>query len=278
MPYSASMGKEKILKSETTAPYAPRTVLITGASGGIGAELARTYAAPGRMLILWGRNRQKLADLAAQCCSMGATVETREVDLCDGQAALSAYREDDAASGPDLVILGAGLSDIQAPGSTTESPDKVLQLAQVNYSTPVALATAAAQGMAERGGGRIALFGSVAAFYELPFAASYSSSKAGLAFFAKAAGLGWRQHNIAVTLIAPGFVDTPMSQRLEGPRPFLVSAKKAARLCARAIERRQAVCVFPWPFRVLEVLTRLVPQGLRERILLALAVGQKDAH
>jgi short-subunit dehydrogenase len=152
MPYSASMGKEKILKAETTAPYAPRTILITGASGGIGAELARTYAAPGRKLVLWGRNPQKLADLATQCCSLGATVETREVDLCDGQAALSAYREDDAASRPDLVILGAGLSDIQTPGSTTESPDKVLQLAQVNYSTPVALATAAARGMAERGG------------------------------------------------------------------------------------------------------------------------------
>lgn len=266
------------MKSDTTAPYAPRTILITGASGGIGAELARHYAAPGRTLILWGRNAQKLGELATLCGRMGASVQTRQVDLCDGQAALNAYREDDAASQPDLVILGAGLSDIQTPGSTTENPDKVLQLAQVNYSTPVALATAAAQGMAEREGGRIAFFGSVAAFYEMPFAASYSSSKAGLAFFAKAAGLGWRQHNIAVTLIAPGFVDTPMSQRLEGPRPFLVSAKKAARLCARAIERKQAVCVFPWPFRVLEVLTRLVPQALRERILLSLAVGQKDTH
>ncbi|MCX2564868.1 SDR family NAD(P)-dependent oxidoreductase [Acetobacter suratthaniensis] len=264
------------MKSDTTAPYAPRVILITGASGGIGAELAHHYAAPGRTLLLWGRNGQKLADLAAQCRSMGASVQTRQVDLCDGQAALNAYRADDAASTPDLVILGAGLSDIQTPDTTTEDPEKVLQLAQVNYSTPVALATAAAQGMAQRGGGRIALFGSVAAFYELPFAASYSSSKSGLAFFAKAAGLGWRQHEIAVTLLAPGFVDTPMSQRLEGPRPFLVSPKKAARLCARAIERKLPVYVFPWPFRVLEVLTRLVPQSLRERILLGLAVGQKD--
>ncbi|MBO1324239.1 SDR family oxidoreductase [Acetobacter sp. TBRC 12305] len=274
------MGKGKNVTSDTVAPTgrAPiaRAILITGATGGIGAELAYHYAAPGRTLVLWGRNPQRLADIAARSTTRGAKVFTRQIDLRDGDAALAAFEEDDAAHALDLVILGAGLSDIQGPDDMTEDPGKVLGLALVNYATPIALATAAARGMIKRGGGQIALIGSVAGSYELPFAASYSSSKSGLAFFAKAAGLSWRQHGVFVTLIAPGFVDTPMSQRLEGPRPFLVSAKGAARRIARAIARKQRDYTFPWPFKVLEVLVRLVPGRLRERILLKLAVGQKD--
>lgn len=280
MPYSAKLGKGKIVTSDAATPAGTpgtaRTILLTGATGGIGAELAYHYAAPGRTLVLWGRNHQRLADIAARCTTRGARVFTRQIDLKDGDAALAAFDKDDATYAPDLVILGAGLSDIQTPDDLTEDPGKVLVLAQVNYATPVALATAAARGMIGRNGGQIALIGSVAGSYELPFAAAYSSSKSGLAFFAKAAGLAWRQHGVFVTLIAPGFVDTPMSQRLEGPRPFLVSARSAARRIARAIARKQRNYVFPWPFRVLEVVVRLVPGKLRERILLGLAVDQKD--
>ena len=130
--------------------------------------------------------------------------------------------------------------------------------------------------MINRKGGRIALIGSVAGFYELPFAASYSSSKAGLAFFAKAARLAWQRYGVSVTLIAPGFVDTAMSQRLECPRPFLLSSRYAAKTIAHAITQRQAECVFPWPFKVLNVLVCLLPKAVREYILLHLAVGQKE--
>ncbi len=269
-------GKGKNVSSEASGRDILRSVLITGATGGIGAELASYYATPGRTLILWGRNAQRLTQLATECCAKGAVVHTRQVDLCDGAAALAAFEEDDATHKPDCVVLGAGLSDIQSLEDRTEDPQKVLQLGLVNYATPVTLATAAAKSMAERNGGHIALIGSVAGFYEMPFSAAYSSSKSGLAFFAKAAGLAWQQYGVKLTLIVPGFVDTPMSQRLEGPRPFLVPAKKAARVIARAIAQGQREYIFPWPFRVLRVVERLLPQKLREYILLRLAVGQKE--
>lgn len=269
-------GKGKNVKSEPSGKGVLRSVLITGATGGIGAELAHHYAAPGRTLVLWGRNPQRLAQLATECCARGAVVHTRQIDLCDGTAALAAFEEDDAAHSPDCVVLGAGLSDIQSLDDKTEDPRKVLQLGLVNYATPVTLATAAARSMVDRRGGHIALIGSVAGFYEMPFSAAYSSSKSGLAFFAKSAGLAWRQYGIKLTLIVPGFVDTPMSQRLEGPRPFLVPAKKAARVIARAIAQGRREYIFPWPFRVLRVVERLLPQKLREHILLRLAVGQTE--
>lgn len=264
------------MKSGASGEDILHSVLITGATGGIGAELAHHYAAPGRTLILWGRNTLRLTQLATECCARGAVVHTRQVDLCDGEAALAAFVADDAAHTPDCVVLGAGLSDIQSLEDKTEDPHKVLQLGLVNYATSVTLATAAAKSMADRNGGHIALIGSVAGFYEMPFSAAYSSSKSGLAFFAKAAGLAWRQYGVKLTLIVPGFVDTPMSQRLEGPRPFLVPAKKAAKAIARAIAQGQREYVFPWPFRVLRVVERILPQKVREHILLRLAVGQTE--
>ncbi|OUJ12729.1 SDR family oxidoreductase [Acetobacter okinawensis] len=269
-------GKGKNVRYAASGADVLRSVLITGATGGIGAELAHHYAAPGRTLILWGRNAQRLAQLATECCARGAVVHTRQIDLCDGASALAAFVEDDAAHTPDCVVLGAGLSDIQSLDEKTEDPQKVLQLGLVNYATPAALATAAARSMVGRQGGHIALIGSVAGFYEMPFSAAYSSSKSGLAFFAKSAGLAWQQYGVKLTLIVPGFVDTPMSQRLDGPRPFLVPAKKAARVIARAIAQGRREYVFPWPFRVLRVVERLLPQKLREYILLRLAVGQTE--
>ncbi|OUI86361.1 oxidoreductase [Acetobacter tropicalis] len=254
-----------------------RSILITGATGGIGMELARRYAKPGRTLILWGRNAERLQRLATLCCARGAAVVTRQINLLDGKAALQAIREDDTKHPLDLVILGAGLSDIQTAGHPTEDPEKVLALSLVNFAIPTTLATAAAERMIPRGGGKIALIGSVAGFYELPFAASYSSSKAGLARFAEAANLGWAKHNVRTTLIIPGFVDTPMSQRLEGTLPFLVSAGSAARRIMRAINAGKKEYIFPWQFRALRVAERLVPHFLRERILLNLKADQKPA-
>ncbi|MGO3517444.1 MAG: SDR family NAD(P)-dependent oxidoreductase [Acetobacter cibinongensis] len=251
-----------------------RSILITGATGGIGAELAKRYARPGRTLVLWGRNAERLTQVATLCCARGATVITRQIDLTDGQVALDALLEDDTRASLDLLILGAGLSDIKPANATTEDPKKVLQLALVNYTLPVTLATAAAQRMISRGQGKIVFIGSVAGFYELPFAASYSSSKSGLACFAEAARLDWGRHNVKVTLIVPGFVDTPMSQRLKGARPFLVSAGSAARQIMQAVAIGQAEYVFPWQFRVLRIAERLVPLFLRKRILLSLKADQ----
>lgn len=252
-----------------------RSILITGATGGIGAELAKRYARPGRTLVLWGRNAEKLKQVAATCCARGAVAIPRQIDLTDGKNVIDAFEADDTRAPFDLVILGAGLSDIKPAGATTEDPQKVLKLALVNYALPVALATAAAQRMIPRGAGSLALIGSVAGFYELPFAASYSSSKAGLACFAEAARLGWMQHNINVTLIVPGFVDTPMSQRLKGDRPFLVSASGAAKRIMRAIANKEAECIFPWQFKALRVIERLLPTYLRKRILLAIKADQE---
>lgn len=165
----------------------PIRILITGASGGIGKVLACDYARPGNTLVLWGRNADRLQDISRICRERGASVLTREIDLSDGHAAITAFRADDDVTQFDTVILCAGLSDMKTASEKTERAETVLELGLVNYAVPSALTMAAANRMQARGGGKIALIGSVAAYHDLPFAAGYGGSKAGLARFASSA-------------------------------------------------------------------------------------------
>lgn len=254
----------------------PRCIFITGASGGIGRALALAYARPGATLVLWGRNPQRLDEIARLCESRGTRIVTKEVDLTDGRAALASFREDDTATPFDTVILCAGLSDMKKASEKTEQAEMVLELGLVNYATPAALAMAAADRMQARQGGAIALIGSVAAFHDLPFAAGYGGSKAGLARFASSARIALAPLGVRVSLIAPGFVDTAMSRRIIGPRPFLVSPDSAARHIMDAIAENRAEVVFPWPFRVLRLIDRLTPYRLRAAIMSRLSADQKS--
>lgn len=191
-------------------------ILITGASSGIGEALALHYARAGTHLVLWGRNQTRLDRVAAQAAKHGATTETLALDLCDPEAALEALRKADNTTPVDILILAAGLGDIRPEGELTELPEQVKTISLVNFTTPVTLATEMARRMVTRGGGNIALIGSVAAFHDLPIATAYSGSKAGLARFSTALHAAMTPHNVHITLVSPGYVDTPMSQRLEG--------------------------------------------------------------
>ncbi|WP_367160046.1 SDR family NAD(P)-dependent oxidoreductase [Kozakia baliensis] len=254
---------------------APRTILITGASGGVGAALAQFYASPGQTLYLWGRNNARLEAIAKICREQGAQAIPRIVDLCDAPAALAAFRETEKETALDLVILGAGVSDIRAADEKTEFPEIVLDTAMVNYATPVTLATEAARHMVKRGYGAIGLIGSVAAFHDLPFATAYSSSKAGLTRFATALHASLKPHGVSVTIAAPGYIDTAMSRRLEGARPFLVSPEKAAFLIASAIAHKKTVVIFPKLFAFLKLVDALTPRHWAHALLRCVKVKQK---
>ncbi|WP_201740062.1 SDR family NAD(P)-dependent oxidoreductase [Aristophania vespae] len=262
-------------KEEKTIPNSVKHhVLITGGSSGIGAALASYYARPGVHITLWGRNEARLQETARKSQEKGASTSILAIDLSNAAQAVQALIEADNINPVDILILSAGMADIRPAGAKTETSETALQMSLVNFATPVAMATEAASRMAERQTGRIGILGSVASFHDLPLATVYSGSKAGLGRFSTALRAAMEPYNVKVTLIAPGFIDTPMSQRLEGNQPFLVPVDKAARQIARSINRGQAKLVFPWVFQLTRLLEALLPSAISHRILRALDIMQ----
>ena len=241
-----------------------KTILITGASSGIGASLARAYAADGVTLLLWGRDAARLDAVAAACRSQGAAVTTQAFDLRDaaGFAKLLA-----AVPVLDIAIFNAGLGGTAPADVAAEAPEVVQAIAEVNFTAPIIGANAVAGAMSARGTGHIVLVGSITESFPLPMAPTYAATKAGLKMFAEAFGIRMEKHGVKVTLVAPGFIDTPMSRSVTEPKPFLMDADTAAAIIKRRVAAGPRTIVVPWQFAVIRGVANLLPRALLRRIL-----------
>lgn len=244
-----------------------KNILITGASGGLGAALARNYAAPGRTLLLWGRDSGRLEQTAAECRALGAVSIQESFDLRDIDGQLVRLARFDETNPLDIAIFNAGIGGIVPPQDRAEKPRDAQAKAEVNFVSPVVGACLLADRMARRGQGHIILISSIAQSFPLPMAPTYAASKAGLAMFARALRIRLAKYGVSVTLVSPGFIDTEMSRQLEGVKPFLIGADDAARVITRQLERRPLQIIVPWQFGVIACLAKCVPQSLMQMIL-----------
>ena len=246
---------------------APRIILITGASGGIGAALAQAYAAPGVTLVLWGRDTARLATCAADCRAKGAQALVQALDLRDAAVMTAALAAADDAQPIDLAIFNAGIGGMPPKTDIAESPQSALATAEVNFVAPIIGANVMAERMAQRGHGHIVLMGSVAASYPLPQAPTYAATKAGLRMFARALSMRLEKHKVYVTLVEPGFIDTAMSRQVPPPKPFLISADAAVQAMLRGIAAKKRHVVVPWQYHVIGFIAALIPPPLLRLIL-----------
>ena len=242
-------------------------ILITGASSGLGAALARTMASEGHALVLWGRNEDRLGAVAQDCRDRGADVDIESFDLRDVEATVARLRALDARRPLDIAVLNAGLGGTVPVERLAEAPEASHAIADVDFTVPVVSATTMAELMAGRGKGQIVLIGSIAESFPLPMAPTYAGAKAGLAMFADALSLRMARHGVRITLVSPGFIDTPMSRQLTEPKPFLMTAEKAAGIVAAKIARERGRVVIPWQFAVIRGLSSLFPRALTRAIL-----------
>jgi len=242
-------------------------ILITGASSGVGAALAEAYAEPGTNLMLFGRDQQRLDEAAALCRQRGAAVECISIDIRDIDPLVSRIREIDARTPLDLAILNAGLGGVAGIERISELPARSHEMSLVNFVSPVVAATAMGEMMGARRRGRIVLIGSLAEAFPLPMAPTYSGTKAGLAMFAEALELRLKKYGVGVTLVSPGFIDTPMSRSVPPPKPFLMTTKDAAAIIRRKVDSGARRLVLPWQFAAILALSRWVPRAIIRAIL-----------
>lgn len=221
-------------------------VLITGASSGIGKALALAYAESGRRLSLGGRDEARLAEVAAACRERGATVHAALVDVRDETATRDWVLSRDDDTPLDLVIAGAGITTGLGPGRVVETPESVKAIFAVNLHGVLNTVQPILPRFVERRAGRVALVGSLAGYRAIPQSPAYCATKAAVHLWAEGLRGGLEPHGVGVSLIAPGFVATPLNEDMIAPRPGQIDAATAARIIRRGLDRGRPVIAFPW--------------------------------
>jgi short-subunit dehydrogenase len=256
------------------SPRIPRSVLITGASSGIGAALAKAYAAPGTTLVLHGRNEARLAAVAEHCAELGATVRPHAVDVRDLRAFQAWLAEIAAALPIDLAFANAGVNIQVDPERGAERWSDVEDIIQVNVLAALATVDALLPAMRARSRGQIALISSLAGYFGLPIMPSYSASKAALKAYGEAMRGLVAADGVGVTVVMPGFVETPMDRTFSGPKLFIWSAERAAHVIKRRLEGNPARISFPFPLDFGSWITAVVPAALAQRLIALIGYGR----
>ncbi|NMJ42141.1 SDR family NAD(P)-dependent oxidoreductase [Roseomonas sp. JC162] len=243
---------------------APRCVLISGASRGLGAALAERFAAPGVTLRLVARGAEGLAATAARCVARGAIVETAAIDVRDGAALGAQVLAWDAASPIDCVVANAGISRGVAPDGAWEGAEGATAQVAVNLIGAMHLIEPLLPEFRARGVGRIVVVASVAAYRGLPDAPGYAASKAGLRAYGEGLRAALAPRGVGVTVVLPGFFDSAMGARWKGPRPLAMGLDRAADITHRAILRGARRCAFPLALAALLRVVDALPAGLSD--------------
>jgi short-subunit dehydrogenase len=240
-----------------------RTILITGASSGIGRALALHYAKPGRVLGLLARNAERLDSVAAECRKLGADVRTGTIDIRRREELKQWLKAFDRDYAVDLLIANAGVMEGTPPEGDIEPPDAAYELIETNVLGVLNTVQPLLPPLMARGRGRIAIISSLAGFVPLPDAPSYSASKSAVMNYGLALRALLAPHGIGVTVVCPGYIDTPMLHSELGAKPFKMPAEHAARIISRGIHRDRALVVFPFFFGLITRIGGMLPDRIR---------------
>lgn len=246
-------------------PPSTRTVVIVGASRGIGACLAREYAARGWTLGLLARSADALAMLGHELRNGGTRVETAVLDVADTARVAVVLGELMQRLGRvDLVIANAGVLGWRRAGDGNLDEDR--RIIQTNLMGAIAVIDAAVAHFKSQGHGHIAGISSLSAYRGIPGSGAYSASKAALTNYLEALRMEVAGRGIAVSIVHPGFVNTDISPGME-KYPFVAPPEKVAKEIADGLEKKRKNIVVPrFPWAALMPALRLLPDSVMKKV------------
>jgi short-subunit dehydrogenase len=242
-----------------------QTILITGASSGLGAGMARHYAAAGHDLALCARRLDRLNTLRAELLARNIRVEARALDVDDPEAVSATFDQlDQALGGIDRIIVNAG---VDGGGPIGQGHlERNIAIARTNFVGALAQTEAALSIFRRRGAGHLVLISSIAAVRPLPGAyAAYSASKGGLASLGESLATEYSGTQIKVSTIFPSYIRTPINAH-KGKLPFEVDEAAGVRALVAAIEKEKRVAYVPsWPWCLVAAVLKHLPAGALKR-------------
>jgi len=246
-----------------------KTVLITGASSGLGEEMARQFADRGHDLALCARRTDRLDALKADLASRhpGQRVEVRALDVNDHDRVFEVFGEFRAELGTiDRVVVNAGLGK-GAPLGTGRF-DANRETAMTNFVAALAQAEAAMEIFREQNAGHLVMISSMSAMRGMPkTATTYAATKAGVAHLAEGLRAELMGTPIKVSVIYPGYIRSEMNEKVKNA-PFMVSTDKGVHAIVEAIEKEKASARVPsWPWVPLGVAMKHLPLPVVRKLL-----------
>lgn len=245
------------------------TVWITGASTGIGRELALQLAQAGVRVAASARTAAKLDELAL----LNPGILAVPLDVTDRKAVAAAHARIVSEIGPlDLCILNAGLWDPMS-ASDYDAARSALSM-DVNYGGICNALESVLPPMLARGSGHVALVASVAGYRGLPKAAAYAPSKAAVISLAEVLKFDLEKRGIAISLINPGFVETPMTAVNDFPMPYMIQASDAAQRILAGLTAKKFEIAFPWQLTGALKALRVLPYFLYFRAVRLMGIAR----
>jgi len=238
-----------------------KSVLITGATRGLGENLARQFAARGYRLALTGRKQADLDRLGAELAGQAAEIVLETLDVSD-YGAIAVVIESCAArlGGLDIIVVNAGVA-INTPVGKGHF-EQVRQTIDVNLTAAIATCEAAVELFRKQGHGQVVGITSVAGVRGMRGNGVYCATKAGFGRYLEAVRLETRRDSIVVTELAPGYIDTDLNRSIPN-RPFVVTAEKGTKIMADLIERQVSFrYVPPWPWTLLAPVLKWLPDSI----------------
>jgi short-subunit dehydrogenase len=247
-----------------------QTVLITGASSGLGAEMARQLAAKGHDLALCARRSEKLESLRAEIAAShpDRRVEIRALDVNEDDQVFEVFRAFKKDFGTiDRVIINAGIGK-GAPLGTGRF-DANRQTAMTNFVAALAQSEAAMEIFREQNAGHFVMISSMSAMRGMPKAmTTYAASKAGVAHIAEGLRYELLGKPIKVTVLYPGYIASEMNEGVSGKTPLMASTETGVRAMVEAIEKeKDSACVPPLPWAPMSVLMKHAPLPVLKRLM-----------
>jgi NAD(P)-dependent dehydrogenase (short-subunit alcohol dehydrogenase family) len=251
-------------------------VWITGASSGIGEAIIGPLVGRGARIAISARRAERLAAIAGEWQALGKDVRAFPLDVTDPAAVHRAVQDIEAAlGGIDLAIFNAGG---HLPGRPRQfDPQQYADIMTLNFLGVVYGIDAVLPGMLARGKGHIAGVASVAGYRGIPAAGAYGASKAALIHMLESIRFDLEPKGIAVTVVTPGFVKTPLTDRNRFPMPFLMPVDRAAEALVAGLEQGRREIHFPKIFTWTLKLLRILPYPLYQWIMWRATKGRRLA-